>query len=601
MNIPSTKIEYFAVSALSDTLNSAPLLKCEISTDDKTPSWDGFVYFYRNKDQKKENLAGRVAVQVKGVIDDKKRSKLSYPVEISDLRNYRADGGVIYFVVQVSKNLKGTIWYKTLTKLKIEKILTTCSKKQKTRSITFEKLPDNDVDITEIFSNFHLHKNKQYSFDISQMRKINELEPNSQLRFQVSTFARHDAARSLLNNEVYAYVKEGNLDIPVMDELKVTEVKSTVSCFINTPEFQHSMSIIRTRDTDSAVISNFMKFDLRKNKLSLTFSTFLREKIRQLKIWLIGVKSKQILINSLEDNDLSLKIPFENFIDMPDEMTDEKLLTSELNQLTRYAELLEKLQVEKDLDLSQLEIKEVEKLEILHKGIVLGENISVEDSSTKICGEKVGNLRLIILQVPNKDHPQQVNLFNIFSDQDKVEGRYKLKSREYPTSIFSVMSVDQFVTIDNLNLRNIVASFDQYKNQNPYLCDLANQTLLNLLSAYDKSGRRYLLESATELALWIKQNFNENQLSDEITDINLLQTYARQRQLSKEEKVRLNEITKSSSIESSFKVAAYLLLDEIHQAQELMKTLSKKEKREFMEWPISHFFNKNKIANLSAS
>lgn len=218
MNAPSTKIESYAVLAVTRALDLAPLLKCEINTNDKSPSWDGFVYFYRKDDHKKENLGGRVPVQVKGITNSKKREKFSYRVNVSDLKNYKADGGVVYFVVHVSGTLEdATVYYKTLTKLTIEKILATCSKKEKTKSITFEKLPTDVSDITEIFSNFHLHKNKQYSFDISQMRKLSELEPHSQLRFQVSTLARKDPVRSLLNNEVFAYVKEGNLDIPVMD------------------------------------------------------------------------------------------------------------------------------------------------------------------------------------------------------------------------------------------------------------------------------------------------------------------------------------------------------------------------------------------------
>ena len=77
-----------------------------------------------------------------------------------------------------------------------------------------------------------------------------------------------------------------------------------------------------------------------------------------------------------------------------------------------------------------------------------------------------------------------------------------------------------------------------------------------------------------------------------------MQTYARQRQLSNKEKARLNEIT-TSSIESRFKVAAYLLLDEIHQAKDLWKTLSKKEKEEFMTWPISHFFDRNNTTKMA--
>lgn len=594
MQIPPSKIELRAITAVTNALETLPLLKCDFHTNDKTPSWDGFVYFYCQEDQKKENLGGRVPVQIKGVIDDKKRSKLSHPVDVSDLKNYRADGGIVYFVVQISKTMKDTtVYYKTLSKLSIDKILATCSKKAKTKSLTFEKLPDDGDDITEIFSNFHLHKNKQFSFDISQMIKLSELEPDSRVRFQVST-ARKDPVKSLLKNEVYAYVRRGNLDIPIIDEIKVTEVKSSISCFINSPEFQYSLSIIRTRDADSAIISNFMKFDLRKNKLSLTFSTLLREKIRQLRIWLISVTDKQMLIKSLEPDDLPLRIPFDDFIGIPNEMINKELLTSEIDQLTRFSELLETLHVKKELDLSQLKSKDVEKLEILHRGIVLGKAISVKDPNIKICIEKIGNLQLVILQVPNKDNPQEVNLFNIFSGQHKVDGRYKLKSIEYPTSIFSVMSIEQLATIDNLNLQDIVASFDQYKNQNPHLCDLANQTLLNLLSAYDKSGRRNLLESATDLAAWIKKSFNKTQISDEVANINLLQTFARQRQLSKEEKALLNGIANSDSIESRFRVGAYLLLDEIQNAEELFKSLSKKDQKEFMTWPIGYFFHRNK-------
>ena len=44
---------------------------------------------------------------------------------------------------------------------------------------------------------------------------------------------------------------------------------------------------------------------------------------------------------------------------------------------------------------------------------------------------------------------------------------------------------------------------------------------------------------------------------------------------------------------------SYLLLDEIHQAKDLWKTLSKKEKKEFMTWPISHFFNRNNTTKMA--
>ena len=60
-----TTIEQLAVSAVTTAITKCPHLSCEISSNDKTPSWDGYIYVHKNERKDKQGL-NRVAVQVKG-------------------------------------------------------------------------------------------------------------------------------------------------------------------------------------------------------------------------------------------------------------------------------------------------------------------------------------------------------------------------------------------------------------------------------------------------------------------------------------------------------------------------------------------------------
>ena len=60
------RIEETAINALKTVLLRCETLDSFIGSNDKTPSWDGSVFVYRNESQKNDNLIGRVPIQVKG-------------------------------------------------------------------------------------------------------------------------------------------------------------------------------------------------------------------------------------------------------------------------------------------------------------------------------------------------------------------------------------------------------------------------------------------------------------------------------------------------------------------------------------------------------
>ena len=99
-------IETLAVNAVRDSIVVSDFLDQFIPDNDKEPSWDGFIYVYKHKSKTKEQLKGRLPVQVKGTENSNfSKEEISYPVSVSDLNNYLNDGGVKTALITVKDKL----------------------------------------------------------------------------------------------------------------------------------------------------------------------------------------------------------------------------------------------------------------------------------------------------------------------------------------------------------------------------------------------------------------------------------------------------------------------------------------------------------------
>lgn len=135
-------IEMLSTSAIKDALAVSNFLDPFITDNDKEPSWDGHIYIYNNKNKKKENLKGRLPVQVKGTENnDFSKEEISYSMSVTDLTNYLYGGGAILFVVYVAHSgLAKQIYYSALPPVKIKLTLEKASG-QKTKTIKLKKFP----------------------------------------------------------------------------------------------------------------------------------------------------------------------------------------------------------------------------------------------------------------------------------------------------------------------------------------------------------------------------------------------------------------------------------------------------------------------------
>ena len=154
----SNKIETGAIICLESLLWKCSHIDHSISRNDKGLSWDGFIYLYSNKNQKKENLVCKCEIQVKG--KEKLGRSRSYSVSVADLKNYKNNGGVIFFVIDIETE---KVFYAELLPTKIGHILQSKLKKesQKTINIKLEEFPKSPFVIENLVNQFCKDSDKQ--------------------------------------------------------------------------------------------------------------------------------------------------------------------------------------------------------------------------------------------------------------------------------------------------------------------------------------------------------------------------------------------------------------------------------------------------------
>lgn len=229
-SMPSTntkRIEESATTALKAALLRCPILESYIDLNDRTPSWDGTVFVYKSEKTRKENLAGRVPIQIKGTEKIIVSDTATFSCKVADLNNYYKDGGCVFFLVSVDLNSgKSRIFYKTLLVVDLDKIIKRAGK-QKASTIHLSLFPTEANEISSIFMEFTDNVHKQMSFIGKDIPTFDSLEANgaeiTSLTFTASGvgLTRDQIPQFLSTHDFYLYAKVKGLDVDVPIE-KVT-------------------------------------------------------------------------------------------------------------------------------------------------------------------------------------------------------------------------------------------------------------------------------------------------------------------------------------------------------------------------------------------
>lgn len=252
-------IENSARNILEQILLECPNITYDIKINDKTPSWDGTIFLYKDRRKKKSDLICKCEIQLKGKRTLGKNK--TYAIEVSDLINYKNHGGVIFFVVDIGIK---KVFYSELLPIKIgrmfknnEKVLT-----QKTLTVPLDEFPSNVIVIEQKIRDFCKHSDMQRLtkgeiFDVA--RVVDTFSSGSTLLGSLSIIKEGDSR--YLNN-IDSYIYKLNLDGTVLpiDLIRIEQLmhKELVNIFINDNYmFQGELNrIISHKNDESCLLIN---------------------------------------------------------------------------------------------------------------------------------------------------------------------------------------------------------------------------------------------------------------------------------------------------------------------------------------------------------
>lgn len=586
MKLDATIIEKLATSKLKESLLATRILDPAITETDKGPSWDGSVYLYKSSRHTKENMVGRVPVQVKGkVATDLSKKSIKFSVRVVDLKNFLNDGGAIFFVVYLSDDLEESkVYYIELTPIRLRVLLKNIGK-QRNKTITFKEFPSNNDEKASIIFTFFQHCSKQASFAGVELKTLDEFERQGNLESIVIPICvppGRDPQLALINSDVYIYAKIKGTDILVPTELIPENMftKETVRYPISVEgkTYYNEAEIVTRKENFSICFGKSFSVDVPYDGQAIKINYKSTDSLRQRAIDM-GFMLKVSESGGFEIN--GQRIEFDN------NKKDIRRFNSDKNrkELAYYKKIvnvLEKLNCKEDVDLKTLKNNDWRTIDRLITAFVDKKPIAIKDTPPTVFKCGVGDLAFILLSKPIDGQDGAYFLYDFFSTELLLVYENE-QGEKLPTSMYSLLKADDYLCANNIRFDVIVPSFEKIEFHEG-LIGRATWVILELLNAYDKSNCKLglALKTAHDLVDWIG---SKEQLSED-NQINYYQILKREGKLSQTEITKIYEIVESGTDREDLLTAAYLLIDQDGVAIKHFEKMSDDEKTEFIEYPI---------------
>lgn len=570
-DVPSNgTIEHISINNLENTILKCNKLQTFISSNDKTPSWDGEVFIYGSSKKIKSNLIGKANVQVKGKWRKditKIVKEISYQISVDDLKNYKDNGGTIFFVVYCNYQ-NFSIFYTSLLPIDIEELLKN-KEHQKSISVKLGLFPmDNSDEIFNVFYEFYENSKKQhqishkiinnFSRGILDSERYNLVMSYSNLKLQT----KEEMMKHILTHPTYSYIHD--------NELGIDSVYKKINFDTIVEECPEEICV------DGKVLFNRLHYEYDKNGLSkIKIGKYIYLDIHNKKFHfsvaktlLEQIKNLQYIEHVMQNNDNVIKI------DNSKLMLSHDNIKKILFNLMDIQNALKKMHVKKDLVLEELTANERNKLIAFSKSILYGEEIPYyipDDGQIGIF--ECNNINLLISC--ERAHNGKYIIHDFFSSDSKCKNKEKID--EY---LKWVSYGDYF---DNFEINNVFSTIEAL-NKDGRANEAINDTVILLIINFDSSKNKNLLILGSRLLENILKTVEDTD-SNYIYKINLLQIFKRQRNLTNEENIYLVDL-KQRKKDKFCKICCDILLENYREAEIEIKTLSTKEKNDLGKLPI---------------
>lgn len=600
-------IERLSVNYLKIRLMATEYLDPYINEGDKEPSWDGNVYILEDPQKNTKNKLGKVPVQVKGksVSSIFSSNTITYPVEVIDLNNYLEDGGILYFVVYLLKD-DHTIYYAQLEPIKIKEILINIDKEQKTKSITLKKLPDNNLDIVNIFKSFLYNRKKQLSFiseELYTLDKLSDLSEGTKLTFSLSGLGlnRQGLQKYIDLNNVYMYAEIPGLPVSIPIVGNITSLTER----INVP----SLISNNGKDFYTNVFIEEHK-GLMKIIIGKSFNIFVNETDKANRKYTINYDLTSSFRNAIVDLEFLILLYEKNGFYLNDEFIDvslsketvEKFNLEEckevLKMYRKLEDLLYYLNIKDDLDMNKFSPEDETTINVLIDGLIDREELKLNEEF-----DLIGMLRFQGLNIPLIFDKQKngkyiiEELFN-YKKPTRLVMKDLENKNELMVPMFRILDHIQLSQCSTLRLDRLLPDYKLYHSKENNLLSDANHFALILIKASDycddlECRKEELLDVGLDFYQWIQEK-NQTEENAEILELNRLQILKRKNDLSEADINFLYQLTNSEKYNATLKFGAHVLLEEYVRAERVYEKLDKNIKKEYENYPIYNLYIANK-------
>lgn len=575
-------IEDKGINAVSEYLSDIGYIKPYLSSNDKTPMWDGSLFVYKSKeDFNNERFDYRIPVQVKAseFDGDVFPETTSFSIEVTDLQNYLKDGGLVFFKVLV-KGKEKEVYCSFLTKPRIEDIISSC-KEQMTKSVSLSKAPQNGNEVLENLKRIYILRDhslldlstfenrSDYKFRI----QLEHLSPDTDPQEYLATHYV-DALFSLDGVPGEFYPKGG----PVKIESSTSIIKDVT---IGGHAYFNSFAITYKNDGKHFIAGCFdiiISYDS-SPKPQTTIHVVL--KASTLGDVINELNSIQSFMHHKSINFGNIKFDFKehDFSSAPQKEWEESL-----QYWNDVKKLFAVLKVKPSFAPDKLNEEDNRQLEtlihgILHRNIVYGDYGESHLSTFDIGSQK-------ILVYAEHLQGREFKLFDIY--EHLCAGYVDEDGNHRPTPILSLV-FEQKNLPSNLQLDKIVQTYKSYKKKNPQISLRANMDLLNMLNHYDRCHDKKVLKAAIEIATWLKNEKNSTIGNRNITLLNYLQAIKRQKGTFND--MEMQKLYRLKTTDNTENFARYLLLGNKEKALSYLAKISENDLDFLKTLPIYHFLN----------
>lgn len=582
-------IEALAVNAVRESIAVCDYMEPYLNDNDKTPSWDGDIYIYTTPERKKKDFRGLVKSQIKGKKqNDLTKDIIHYSVSVVDLRNFQRTGNTIYFVVYISPNkIDKQIYYNDLKPVKLNHYIKNA--KGETVKIPFKRFPTDATEKTDICVNLYDDGVKQIGYQ-EQILSLNDLQKRNVTKIDLTytSYAskRPDIVQHMLDNTASLYIQIEGSDISYpfdnTDLILQLEFKRDALVKVGDAIFYSQVLVKRSVNDLTIRIGDSLDIVHNKDTRLITFNYRLSKSLRSAVVDLA-------FINAVMDaKQLSID---KTIYGIPDDIANsynQEWGLYTLASMSDYVNVLDILNIEKDIEWKRLSKGEHRDFGTLVKAFVKKESVyNLNENLPPVCVMQIQGVKILLGVVRNETEPNAWGIYNVFEypARNNVQYRETKDSPILPTSIYTVLKPEDYLSIDNINYETLPDTYKCLEDGNPMLEGIVNRDMLIMLLAYDKRPNERLLAAIENLAKWILNKDSLLDLPYESRFLNLMQIYKRTRVLTNEENEKIYDILDNTTM-YDVKVAALLLLEDYIGAKRNFAKMSEKSQEFFKTLPI---------------